>query len=121
MIIVKRANMHFEDKKLFQGSEETGYEVVKDEIYQHMYRIKFPNGEISSTMYNITNAKENCIRELMKKTNTPDPAENTGAPSDLGVGRNALGSSVVRLNEVPATQVAPKKNNAPVVNSKNHD
>lgn len=114
MIIIKRADMHFEGKRLFQGKEDTGYEVVQDEVYQQLYRIKFPNGNISSTMYNITNAKENCLRELMKKMKMVDPVDIIEAASELEGPTNALGSPVVRLNEVGATMVPPAKNNAPV-------
>ncbi len=110
MEIIKRAEVHFENKKLLDKKIETGYEIVQDDVYQHMYRIKFPDGKISEQMYNITNAKENIYRIYTKKQDLATSTEKPEAPSNLEGLQDSIRSPLVSFEDPSATMVAPAKN-----------
>lgn len=63
---MKPENLRFrdfkwEDKKLFVGKDKTGFEIIQLELY----KIKFPDGELSKDFYNLTRAKDNAVRKAM--------------------------------------------------------
>lgn len=50
--------LRFTNNKLFEGKTDTGFSIVKDEV--GLYKVKWPDGELSADHYNLTWAKENC-------------------------------------------------------------
>jgi len=48
--------MFYRNNRLFHNSENTGYSVVLDEKYPWMFRIRFPDGELSD-MANFTRTR----------------------------------------------------------------
>ncbi len=51
--------------------QEPKHEVVQDEVYQHMYRIRYPDGILSADMYGKQWAENHCYL-----LNNPDPEED---------------------------------------------
>lgn len=57
---------------LYLGRKKTGYSVVKDETYEGLWRVKYPDGNISEDLYNKTRAKEHCYRLYLDIKNYDD-------------------------------------------------
>ena len=59
----RTANMIWRDTRLFYFGRRTPYEIVRDETYSHMWRVKYPDGRLSD-MVNRTRAKDAAMTML---------------------------------------------------------
>lgn len=77
---MRRSYMKFKDNKLFHNDEDTKYSVVQDKIYSEMYRIRFPDGELSD-MANFTRTRYKLKGYLAEEVNygLEGPTEPAGA------------------------------------------
>lgn len=65
--MVNTRRFSFEYKQLLFAGKPTGFSVIKDEV--GLYKVKWPDGELSKDHYNITWAKQHCVREAAKFLN----------------------------------------------------
>lgn len=49
---------------LFKGSIFMG--IFPDKDHPNMWRVEYPDNQLSADFYNLTRAKENCLREAMQ-------------------------------------------------------
>jgi len=83
--------MYYKNNQLFHNSKNTGYSVVSDEKYPTMWRIRFPDGEVSD-MANYTRTR-NKLKDYLSDENGSElegPTELTGAFKSVG-GRDIPG------------------------------
>lgn len=68
MRIYSKNETKWKENVLFYSGKPV-MEVVQDETYQTMWRIKYPDGVLSADMYNKTRAKDHCETEFLKTIN----------------------------------------------------
>lgn len=75
--IVEAMNYSMQYKVLFNGEEKTGFSVVPSET-KDMWRVRYPNGDLSVDHYNLTRAKEHCYLEARRLLEgTPEPQRSS--------------------------------------------
>lgn len=78
--------------RLFLRDKPTKVQIVPGRTYESMYRILFEDGSESADFYNLQRVKDNAKKYVVHKYNLELEKELQGR-------REALGSSLMRLNE----------------------
>lgn len=68
-------------------------ELIKDETYPLMYRIKYDDGVVSDEMYNLTRAKD-----ILKNYKSYAQAMSTAERMRIAASCTVVGASLMRLN-----------------------
>lgn len=57
------SEFNWKNNKLYLGKKNTGYSVIPHpEPNNSLFWIKYPDGEKSGDFYNLTRAKDNCVK-----------------------------------------------------------
>lgn len=60
--MIGRGDLNYKFKKLYHGTKDTGFSVVKDTETENMWRVRWPDGILSEDYYNLTWAKDHAAR-----------------------------------------------------------
>ena len=62
--MINTKNLNFKKNKLYYGTKNTGFRA-----FPQMWSIKYPDGSLSKDVYNLTRAKEHCVKEYIRQEN----------------------------------------------------
>lgn len=66
VINLRRRNLIWKEDKLYL-KDKLMVSLVQDEVYKHMYYLKWTNGRKSSDFYNLTRARDGAMVQVLEK------------------------------------------------------
>lgn len=75
---IRYEDFNWKDKKLYLGKTDTKFSVFNGE--EDIYWVKWPDGQISADFYNLTRAKDNCVKMALSTYNKELSVEPRHSP-----------------------------------------